>query len=157
MERESTRIVTSVTPVGTTSRSSQITPIQDSPDFDNQDVLNDVSFAEPLVNDDVMAPEGVSLPEQDTPPSVSTGVSSRGRQRRMSRAMQESVSQRSFYGDSDMHYMQAYQAITSEEAEIIMYTQEHDFHLGLQDRMRHPIAFHAEMMGDIMYFHQSLL
>jgi hypothetical protein len=37
-----------------------------------------------------------------------------------------------------------------------MYSQEHDFHLALQDRMRHPIAFHAEMMGDIMYFHQSM-
>jgi hypothetical protein len=22
--------------------------------------------------------------------------------------------------------------------------------------MHHPIAFHAEMMGDIMYFHQAL-
>ncbi len=32
----------------------------------------------------------------------------------------------------------------------------HDAHLGLQERMRNPIAFHAEMMGDIMYYHQAL-
>jgi hypothetical protein len=33
---------------------------------------------------------------------------------------------------------------------------EHDEHLALQERMRHPIAFHAEMMGDIMYLNQAL-
>ena len=32
----------------------------------------------------------------------------------------------------------------------------HNSHLELQDRMRNPIAFHAEMMGDIMYFHQAI-
>jgi hypothetical protein len=32
----------------------------------------------------------------------------------------------------------------------------HDAHLKLQERMRNPIAFHAEMMGDIMYYHQAL-
>jgi hypothetical protein len=42
-----------------------------------------------------------------------------------------------------------------EEAEI-MYAKEHENHLSLQERMRHPIAFHAEMMGDIMYFHQAM-
>jgi hypothetical protein len=105
-ERGSARIVSSVTPVGTRSRSNQVTPIQDSPDQDYFDASDDVSFAEPLVNDDVPLPEGASVPVQDST-SVSAGVSSRGRQRRMSRAMQESVSQRSFYGDSDMHYMQA--------------------------------------------------
>jgi hypothetical protein len=69
--------------------------------------------------------------------------------------MQESVSQRDFYGDSNMHYMQAMPAVTMEEAEF-EFSREHDFHLELQDRMRHPIAFHAEMMGDIMYFHQAM-
>jgi hypothetical protein len=54
-----------------------------------------------------------------------------------------------------MHYMQAYQSVTIEEAEF-QYALDHDFHLDLQDRMRHPIAFHAEMMGDIMYFHQAM-
>ena len=32
----------------------------------------------------------------------------------------------------------------------------HDVHLELQERMRNPIAFHAEMMGDIMYLNQAL-
>jgi hypothetical protein len=32
----------------------------------------------------------------------------------------------------------------------------HDQHLELQERMQNPIAFHAEMMGDIMYYHQAL-
>ena len=32
----------------------------------------------------------------------------------------------------------------------------HDSHLELQERMRNPIAFHAEMMGDIMYLQQAL-
>jgi hypothetical protein len=57
--------------------------------------------------------------------------------------MQDSVSHCSFYNDSDMHYhyMQAFQAITTEEAEGMMYSQEHDFHLlALQDRMHHPIT-----------------
>ncbi len=32
----------------------------------------------------------------------------------------------------------------------------HDEHLALQEGMRHPIAFHAEMVGDIMYLNQAL-
>jgi hypothetical protein len=28
--------------------------------------------------------------------------------------------------------------------------------LDLQEQMRHPIAFHVEMMGNIMYYHQVL-
>ena len=38
-------------------------------------------------------------------------------------------------------------------------TPEDVFHnqpLDLQERMRNPIAFHAAMMGDIMYYHQTL-
>ncbi|KAL7479730.1 hypothetical protein ACHAW6_008691 [Cyclotella cf. meneghiniana] len=62
--------------------------------------------------------------------------------------MQESISQRDFYGDAGMHYM-ASQAVYD-------YTQSHDDHLSLQERMRHPVAFHAEMMGDIMHLHQAL-
>ncbi len=36
------------------------------------------------------------------------------------------------------------------------YERLHNSHLDLQDCMRHPIAFLAEMMGDIMYLHQAL-
>ncbi len=36
------------------------------------------------------------------------------------------------------------------------YNRLHNSHLDLQDCMRHPIAFLAEMMGDVMYLHQAL-
>ena len=32
----------------------------------------------------------------------------------------------------------------------------HNWHLELKDQMRHPLAFHAEMMIDIMYYHQAI-
>ena len=47
--------------------------------------------------------------------------------------------------------------LSCEEAGVmVMYAREHDFHLDLQEQMRHPIAFHVEMMGNIMYYHQVL-
>ncbi len=33
---------------------------------------------------------------------------------------------------------------------------QHDYELSLQEQMRHPIAFYAEMNGDIIYLHQAL-
>jgi hypothetical protein len=68
----------------------------------------------------------------------------------MSRAMAESVSQRDFYGKEKMHYM-ASQAVCKHD-----YDRLHDSHLNLQDHMHHPIAFLAEMTGDVMYLHQAL-
>ncbi len=68
----------------------------------------------------------------------------------MSRAMAESVSQQDFYGKEKMHYM-ASQAVCEHD-----YDRLHDSHLNLQDCMHHPIAFLAEMMGDVMYLHQVL-
>ncbi len=50
-----------------------------------------------------------------------------------------------------MHYM-ASQSLMGETPEDLF----HDLHLELQERMRNPIAFQAEMMGDIMYLHQLL-
>jgi hypothetical protein len=32
----------------------------------------------------------------------------------------------------------------------------HDRHLDLQEHMQNPIAFHAEVMGDIMYFNHQM-
>jgi hypothetical protein len=49
-----------------------------------------------------------------------------------------------------MHYM-ASQAVCEHD-----YDHLHDSHLNLQDHMCHPMAFLAEMMGDIMYLHQAL-
>ncbi len=65
--------------------------------------------------------------------------------------MAESVSQRDFYGNQGMHYM-ASQATTGDMDEDLF----HDAHLQLQEGMRNPIAFYAEMMGDIMYLQQVL-
>jgi len=58
--------------------------------------------------------------------------------------MAESASQRDFFGQST--------ASRDETPEDLF----HDQHLALQERMRNPIAFHAEMLGDIMYYHQAL-
>jgi hypothetical protein len=49
-----------------------------------------------------------------------------------------------------MHYLVS-QAVCEHD-----YNHLHDSHLDLQDCMRHPITFLAEMMGDIMYLHQAL-
>ncbi len=61
------------------------------------------------------------------------------------------MSTRNFYRDKGMHYM-ASQATTGNTDEDLF----HDAHLQLQEQMRNPFAFHAEMMGDIMYLQQAL-
>jgi hypothetical protein len=58
--------------------------------------------------------------------------------------MAESVAQ-------GMHHM-AHQSTLSETDEDLF----HDAHLELQEQMQNPIAFHAEMMGDILYLQQVL-
>jgi hypothetical protein len=106
------------------------------------------------VNEGVTASQLPSHPShnsadlQDAPSSA--GTSSQGRVRKMSRPMAESVSQRDFYEKEKMHYM-ASQAVCKHD-----YDHLQDSHLDLQDRMRHPITFLAEMMGDVMYLHQAL-
>jgi len=50
-----------------------------------------------------------------------------------------------------LHHV-AHESITGETNEDLF----HDTHLELQERMRNPIAFHAKMMGDIMYLNQAL-
>jgi len=50
-----------------------------------------------------------------------------------------------------LHHV-AHESITGETDEDLF----HDSHLELQERMRNPIAFHAKMMGDIMYLNQAL-
>ena len=69
----------------------------------------------------------------------------------MSTRMADSVSQRDFYGIRNMHYM-AHKSTIGETNEDLF----HDAHIELQERMRNPIAFHAEMMGDIMHLNQAL-
>ncbi len=98
-------------------------------------------------NKDIPLREDVPLPNI----SLNAGTSSKGRVRKMPRAIVESVSQREFFGKDKMHYMAA-RAVTEHD-----YDCAHDLHLSLQDQMRHPIAFLAEMMGDVMHLHQAPL
>jgi hypothetical protein len=93
--------------------------------------------------------EGVTPSES----RLSAGTSWSGRVRTMLRRMADSKSQHNFYGTSGMHYMaDMSKAYLNETPEDLF----HDQHLNLQARMRNPIAFQAEMMGDIMYYHQAL-
>ena len=66
--------------------------------------------------------------------------------------MAESVSQRDFYGNRNMYYM-AIQGISDGQTKADLF---HDSHLDLQEHKRNPIAFHADMMGDILYYHQTI-
>ncbi len=84
-------------------------------------------------------------------PTVTAGTSQCGRVRTMSRRMAESMSQWDFNGNQGMHYMVS-QATTGNTDEDLF----HDACVQLQERMRNPIAFHTEMMGDIMYLQQAL-
>ena len=141
-----------VRPVGRTSTESGESP---------GDIPEDISFhndASDFGDNSTISPE-VPVTEGATgaaaAPAPSAGVSRGGRQRVPSARMQASQQSREFFGNRDMWYMEAHSAITTEEAEL-QYALEHDKHLSMQERMRHPIAFHAEMMGDIMYFHQAM-
>ncbi len=84
------------------------------------------------------------------------GTSSCGCVRTMTRAMADSIDQRSFFGSSGMHYMSAHATTACNSNGQTYEDLQHDEHLSIQDRMSHPIAFHAEMMGDIMYLNQAL-
>ncbi len=65
--------------------------------------------------------------------------------------MAESVSQQNFYRDQGMHYMSSQTTMSRTDEDLFR-----DLHLQLQEQMSNPIAFHAEMMGDIMYLQQAL-
>jgi hypothetical protein len=93
--------------------------------------------------------EGVTAFE----PTVTAGTSRSGRIHTMSRKMAESTSQQDFFGTSGMHYMANLSTTAFNEAlEDLFY----NYHLDLQEHMQNPIAFHAEMMGDIMHYDQAL-
>jgi hypothetical protein len=67
--------------------------------------------------------------------------------------MANTKSQHNFYGTTGMHYMADVSIAYFNETPEDLF---HDQHLDLQELMRNPIAFHAEMMGGIMYYHQAL-
>jgi hypothetical protein len=93
--------------------------------------------------------EGVTTIE----PTVTAGTSRSGRICTMSRKMAKSTSQRDFFGTSGIHYMANLSTTAFDETPEDSF---HYYHRDLQERMQNPIAFHAEMMGDIMYYDQAL-
>ncbi len=76
--------------------------------------------------------------------TLTAGTSQCGRVHTMSRRMTESVAQ-------GLHHM-AHQSTFEETDEDLF----HNAHLELQEWMRNPIVFHAEMIGDIIYLQQAL-
>jgi len=123
------------------------------------------SFSPPVFNvtsDDYSVSDGDSLVTENTGPShqsqashqaegvtpaehpVTAGTSQRGWVCTMTRRMAESIAQ-------GLHHV-AHKSIAGKTSEYLF----HDTHLELQERMMNPIAFHAKMMGDIMYLNQAL-
>jgi hypothetical protein len=98
-------------------------------------------------NIDVIQAEGDTM----TTAPISAGTSLRGHACTMSQRMADSVSQWDFYGTKNMHYMAQPSIIRETPVDLF-----HDAHLDLQERMKNPIVFHAEMVGDIMYLQQAL-
>jgi hypothetical protein len=97
-------------------------------------------------------PSQVSEGDTAVNPNVNASTSQCSRVCTMSCKMADSTAQQNFYGTAGMHYMANQSLLTGEMPEDLF----HDQHLKLQERMRNPIAFHAKMMGDIMYFQQAL-
>ena len=89
---------------------------------------------------------------EDEPPLIETlGHSSRGRQCRMSCIIHDSVEE----GLSQNFAWALSANINQKTIDPIVflcngYDLKHDAELGMQEQIKHPIAFHAEMMGDIM-------
>lgn len=89
------------------------------------------------------------------PPATTPSASSRGRLRKPSqRFIESSDPATSAWGRSSKRYVASSSATS--DVPTLDYDAAHDEHLLLQDRMRHPIAFMAEMVGDIMYYHQAI-
>jgi hypothetical protein len=88
--------------------------------------------------------------------SLKAETSLRGQNCTMSHTMVESVSNQSFFGPTGMHYMSACATTTGTDDGQTTEDHLHDKHLALQDHMSNPIAFHAEMLGNIMFLNQTL-
>jgi hypothetical protein len=127
---------------------SEDTPVTTTEEYDVPDVNWDAhSDASGESQDtELLQPEG-----DTTSTPVTANTSQRGRVRTMLKRMADSVSQQDFYGARNMYYMANKSKIVETPYDLF-----HDAHLDFQERMRNPIAFHAEMMGDIMYLNQAL-
>ena len=82
----------------------------------------------------------------------SIALSRTKRVNKQSKKMSESIESKAFWGNRNMHY-RADRAIAPTPSNHDAF---HDWYLEMAELMRHPIAFHAEMMGDIMYLNQAL-
>jgi ribosomal protein L13E len=122
------------------TRVEQASDLQEELPSDDQVEMQSEHFARP--NRSANRRHRQARREEVRPPPVApiTTVSSRGRIRTASRKQMES---QGYYADSVAHA-----ELSPDEA--------HDYHLNLEERMRHPLSFHAEMMGDIMYYHQAM-
>ena len=119
-----------VVPIGTHPSITTYAPIEFS-----QDQLPNEDFDLSHESEEVMhIPEGAGTHVlEETAGTPSAGVSSRGRVRKMSRAMQNSVSRQSFYGNRGMHCM-GNRAEASEFKNVEeQYIRDHDEHLSLQE------------------------
>ena len=84
-----------------------------------------------------------------------TSISSRGRIHKMSSTMQQSVSEWDFFGHS--YYVSSSSHFCKRSSpNVDDGGARHETELQLLDKMCNPIAIHAKMMDDIMYFHQTL-
>jgi hypothetical protein len=86
-------------------------------------------------------------------PTVTASTSRSGRVCTISKKMAKYTSQRDFFGTSGMHNMANLSTTAFNDTPEDLF---HSYHLELKERMQNPIAFHAEMMGDIMYYDQAL-
>jgi hypothetical protein len=75
----------------------------------------------------------IAPPLQETQSTPTAVNSSRGRVRKMSQAMQDSVSKQSFYGNRGMHFMSNRAVLSDLEEAEILYIKEHENHLSLQE------------------------
>lgn len=132
------------------SQQAPPTTVEEALEFDPTNVFDEVGSTQNKGDNYTAASD--STP--DTPPQQNTSTSLPVHIFKPSRAMQESIVQKDFYGIKDMYYMDR-QSIETLEASLAEW--EHDQHLELQGCIPHPIAFHAaKMMGDMMHMHQAI-
>ena len=110
----------------------------------------------PAVNDEPTEPD---LPQESSidhqASNLYAGVSSRGRVRKMTQTMADSIEQQDLFSQSDQD-ITSFKAISNIDLGESDEDQEHTAHLATQDRMRHPVAFWSEMCGDVMHFGQAM-
>ena len=93
----------------------------------------------PQVISDITATDPKPFTAPPGPPTAPPSTSSRGRQRIVSSRMKESIEAGEFKSSMFNDFQSTFET-------------QHDLDLELQDKMRNPMSFLAEMQGDTMYF-----